>query len=437
MKKSLVALAVLAVAGVASAQSSVTLFGTVDYGLSYYQTSSNPATKYSVVNGYPVQNGSIKQSEYAMSSGNETASRIGFRGVEDLGGGLAASFWLEGSLGSLDSQGAVGGNGTLGGSSFFNRRATVSLSGPFGELRIGRDYVPTYWNDTNFDPFSTNGVGTNLITKMGQAIFANTYGAYGQNGSPSSYIRHDNTVGYFLPGNLGGFYGQLQYAPNGSVKVSGVNDPNYTNGWGNSGGAWGARFGWTGYGADVAVSYGSQNANDHYTNGGQVKLTTLNLGGTYDFGAAKVFAEASQINNKTSNDVNGTFPSDFKAWGALLGVSVPVGPGVIKASYGHVQASCSGDPNIGTYRNNLCAVTGRVPGYYNLSNPKSDQIAIGYVHNLSKRTAVYGTAAYIRDRANPMDLTTGGLVGFSRVGDHTTYSPVYSWGYDLGIRHSF
>src|SRR5688572_21319384 len=91
MKKSLVALAALAVAGAASAQSSVTLFGVLDAGISYYENEN--------YNG-------VKASRTDLSSSGYNSSRIGFRGTEDLGGGLAASFWLEAGLGN--------DNGTMG-----------------------------------------------------------------------------------------------------------------------------------------------------------------------------------------------------------------------------------------------------------------------------------------------------------------------------------
>ena len=74
MKKSLIALAVLAASGAAMAQSSVTLFGVVDEAVSY-------------TNGKTNWNG--------INSGGNATSRIGFRGVEDLGGGLKAGFVLE------------------------------------------------------------------------------------------------------------------------------------------------------------------------------------------------------------------------------------------------------------------------------------------------------------------------------------------------------
>ena len=81
MKKSLLALAVLAASGAAMAQSSVTLYGVADAGVTY-------------VNG--------GQNWSGVTSGNNLTSRIGFRGVEDLGGGLKANFRLEAGL-NLDN----------------------------------------------------------------------------------------------------------------------------------------------------------------------------------------------------------------------------------------------------------------------------------------------------------------------------------------------
>ncbi|RQO47193.1 porin, partial [Variovorax sp. KBW07] len=129
MKKSLTALAALAVTGLASAQSSVTLFGVIDAGVSYQSATSRD----------PVTGASSKQSQWSLANSGYNSSRIGFRGTEDLGGGLAASFWLEAPISNDD-----GANGI----SNFNRRSTVSLSGGFGEVRLGRDYTATFWNDT-------------------------------------------------------------------------------------------------------------------------------------------------------------------------------------------------------------------------------------------------------------------------------------------------
>lgn len=145
MKRTMLALSVLAASGGVAAQSSITVFGVIDAGVSHYSTKSR--------SWGPTLPRQVTQSQTVLSPSGYASSRLGFRGTEDLGGGLSAGFWLEAPL----------SNDTGGGIANFGRRSTLSLSGPFGELRLGRDYTASFWNDAVFDPFSVNGVGTNLI----------------------------------------------------------------------------------------------------------------------------------------------------------------------------------------------------------------------------------------------------------------------------------
>ena len=113
MKKTLVALAVLgSFAGVASAATSVTLYGTVDAGYEGWSYGKDLSTR----NNTFVQGGT-----------SEANSKIGVKGQEDLGNGLAATFQLEGDV-----------NADEGSSSLFNRESTVGLKGAFGEVKVGR-----------------------------------------------------------------------------------------------------------------------------------------------------------------------------------------------------------------------------------------------------------------------------------------------------------
>ncbi|MEA3130978.1 MAG: hypothetical protein QOF46_2773, partial [Paraburkholderia sp.] len=115
MKKSLLALAALgAFAGVAHAQSSVTLYGIIDEG---FNINTNSGGKHL----------------YNLSSGVLQGSRWGLRGTEDLGGGLKAIFVLE--------NGFDVNNGKLGqGGLMFGRQAYVGLSSQFGTVTLGRQY---------------------------------------------------------------------------------------------------------------------------------------------------------------------------------------------------------------------------------------------------------------------------------------------------------
>ena len=116
MKKTLLALAVLGTfAGVASAQSSVTIYGIVDASI---VSMDNGAT----TNGRTTR----------MDSGRDSASRIGFKGVEDLGNGLKATFLLESGF-AADTGALASAN------SLFNRLSYVGLeSNSWGGLRLGR-----------------------------------------------------------------------------------------------------------------------------------------------------------------------------------------------------------------------------------------------------------------------------------------------------------
>ena len=439
MKKSLVALAALAVAGVASAQSSVTLFGVVDAAISGYSSKSNlyvanPLDIYSAP--FLFAPGSIKQSRTALTNSGYNSSRIGFRGTEDLGGGLAASFWLEAGISNDDGKKGIDN---------FNRRSTVSLSGAFGEVRLGRDYTPSFWNDTVFDPFGTNGVGTNVIMRVNNALAANsggtTAGMAGDN-----YVRASNSIGYFLPPNLGGFYGQVQYALHENTKQ------NWLEGSPSKKGRYvGGRFGYANGPLDVAVAYG-QDTRDGATAAGfwtaganydKNKVTTLNLGASYDFGPVKLFGEISQVKQKvtTTDDLYGlgipfNVSASDKYNGALVGVTVPVGAGLIRASYSRVRA------NNGGWGYQAQTLEDILFGTNNGGKATANQFAVGYVHNLSKRTALYATVARVtlknaQNNAAIAGVNAGVGYGTSIPGVAAVYVPKSSTGYDFGIRHSF
>ena len=132
MKKRLVALAALSlVSGLAAAQSSVTIYGNVDVGLLTQNHATGSKTQ--------VYNGGIAPSIW------------GFRGTEDLGGGLKASFNLEGHFAA--DTGAMGGNSTTGASALFRRQSNVGLSSAgWGTLTLGNQYGPAVLAFAATDP---------------------------------------------------------------------------------------------------------------------------------------------------------------------------------------------------------------------------------------------------------------------------------------------
>ena len=167
------------------------------------------------------------------------------------------------------------------GISTFNRRSTVSLSGGFGELRLGRDYTPTFWNDTVFDPFGTNGVGHQPDQLRQWQHPAGT--AWEHN-----YVRASNSIGYFLPPNLGGFYGQLQYActrtPTAARRPT-RRRPTATPGAMSAGASAGRTGRWTSQCRRARTSPS--------TPWRSRASQTINLGASYDFGPVKLFGELS------------------------------------------------------------------------------------------------------------------------------------------------
>ena len=124
MKKTLVALAVLgSFAGVASAATSVTLYGTVDAGYEGWSYGKD----FSSMNNTFVQGSGAGPQTGLKTGTSEGNSKIGVKGQEDLGNGLAATFQLEGEI-----------NGDVGSSNLFNKESTVGLKGAFGEVKVGR-----------------------------------------------------------------------------------------------------------------------------------------------------------------------------------------------------------------------------------------------------------------------------------------------------------
>lgn len=414
MKKHLAALAAMAACGAVSAQSSVTVFGVVDVAVSSVTNKAelvytDPLLAIAFDPAVWLLPHSVKASRTELRNSGLSSSRLGFRGVEDLGGGLSAGFWLEAPI--TNDDGATG-------VSTFSRRSTVSLSGGFGELRLGRDNTPVKTSDDTFDPFGATGIGGSLIAT-----------AY-------SHSRNSNMVQYFLPRNLGGFYGNVAYGFSEKTSYSPLGPYERDS---DAGRYFGARFGYANGPLDVALAYGQRDGlsgpdanNDFYDvlDTRRTKSKIFNLGATYDFGVAKLFAQYSQHRNERS-----TLPADYgfgllaidpktKTQGYLLGVAVPVGAGVIRASIAQVKQ----DDN----QQSL---------WYRTPDPKATKFALGYQHNLSKRTALYATVARVSNK-NGMNLTVGGPNVMTAAAAVTlpagvAYQAKNSTGYEFGLRHSF
>ena len=358
MKKSLLILLALAAQAACAADSSVTVFGVLDTSVTHEKSSTASLN-------------------YVGSSGN-VFSRLGFRGTEDLSDGLAASFWLEMGLftdnGTLLTTSTSNQGAPVAG--VFSRRSTVSLEGNFGELRLGRDHTPTFWSTALFDPFGAGGgIGANHL-----------YFDSLVNGFKPTGTRASNSVGYFLPKNLGGVYGQLMLAV-GELGAGTANskDGNYS----------GARLGWTDGRFNAALAYGVTK----YASGDYMQS---NLGLSYVFDAS---LSSLKLMSELYSDSIGAPVAGGTAQhghGALLGFQLPVGSGVFKGAYAW-------------YRTDLA------------NHPSSDRLSLGYVYNLSKRSSVYATVAHVGNK-NGSTASLGGI---------TDPLPGATSGVQTGITHSF
>jgi len=261
MKKSLIALAVLAASGAAFAQSTVNIYGIVDVGL--------------------VKD---KGQSAKLMSGPVSGSRLGFKGTEDLGGGLKATFALEQGID------AVAGTGGA-----FNRESTVGLAGNFGAVRIGRMF--TAYDDVNG---ATDPVFDSALSPF------NVFKSTGYTPAPNQGIH------YATP-NFNGFSGALSYSMNQTTNVSShvtAFNVQYAAG-------------------PVYVALGYQ---DEAKLASASKFTRLN--GSYDFGAAKLLAAYGHV----KNDATGFVTNEY-----TIGVDVPVASNIVlSAGYGSSKADNEG-----------------------------------------------------------------------------------------------
>jgi predicted porin len=335
-------------ATLANAQSSVTLFGIADASVRH------------------VKNGDT--SVDSLSSGGLSSSRLGFRGAEDLGDGLQAGFWLESGF-NIDTGTSADTN------RFWNRRATVSLTGTFGEVRLGRDTTPTYNGLFEFDPTADVGMagGGHFFNVLGTTADTNT--------------RADNLVSYFLPSNLGGAYGQLSAAP----------------GEGGSGKKYvGGRLGYRLNSLNVSGAYSQTRVTPLAGAAGEDQYKSFVLGASYDFGPAKLQGYFDQKKY-----------ASLKVSTASVSTLVPIGLGLIKIGYVKVNAQ------------------GALTGQPSIDANDASQVYLGYVYNLSKRTAVYTNVVRIdnKQRAAYVVATPPALPSPNN-GQNST-------GYEVGVRHSF
>jgi predicted porin len=335
MKESLLALAALgAFAGAASAQSSVTIYGSLDLAV----------TK---GNGGTAANAGANGTSKAWTEKQSNSSRLGFRGNEDIGGGLSAQFQIEHRFTPDDGAAA---------NPFWAGRSYVQLSSASaGRIYLGREYTPAFWPAVKSDPFGWDGVAQAGSTmwagflspaNISTLTKVNASGAV-VNDNPNTGVRTSNTVGYRSP-SWGGLTVQAAVALGEAVvgRDTGLNaeyaaGPIY------------AAFGYekiSKYGvASTAASDGN---------------SLINLAFHYDFGVVKpmLYYARAKVNVGTAT------PSTNKYY--QIGLLAPIGGGKLKAAYGRLDPE--GDSN------------------------NASKLGIGYDYPLSKRTNVYFDVGYAR-----------------------------------------
>ncbi|MFE8644374.1 porin [Sphingomonas sp. NCPPB 2930] len=376
MKKALIAVAALVACTAGMAQSSVTLFGTVDAGVGRLKSSGT---------------GHVT----GLLNGGNSTSRLGFRGTEDLGGGLAAGFWLEGALNN-----DVGGGSSQTGGFDFQRRSTVSLFGTFGEVRLGRDFVASYPMTFDYDVSGQRGFEQVEILGMGTA------GVTGV-----SAFRTSNSVSYLLPSTLGSFFGQVQYGfgeTNSSVvpvaNAAGISTSAAAAATKKTGNYLGVRGRYGSGPFKVSASYG-QFADATRVVGASAYASDFkvaNIGASYDFGIVKPMGFIQ------TDKIGGRGPiAAFQFNTYAIGATAPVGPGLIR-----VQASHYTQDN---------------------SSNGANKVSLGYVHNLSPRTALYADLA----RLNNKGASTYQVGGVGGLGTNGPVAGGNSTGFAIGMKHSF
>lgn len=251
-----------------------------------------------------------------VESGGQTPSRIGFKGSEDLGGGMHALFQLESQL-DIDT-------GTAAFNRLFGSQSWVGLEGGFGSIRLGRQFTPYFGTIAANDPFEARGPGEST------RIFWD------------SGVRMDNAVKYSLPA-AGGWYGDLAWAP-GEVA-------------GNS--AAGRQVSMdVGYRAGpLNLQLGHHDVNDNL--GGKAARSSV-AAGSYDFGVLKGWLVLARSRN--DNALN---PLDTRD--ALAGVTLPLGADWVALDYVHKSDRAKANADVSQI----------AAGYYHPLSRRTDLYLVG------------------------------------------------------------
>lgn len=354
MKKTLLAAALMTgFAGIAQAETSVTLYGVLDTGVGYERIKNAGGVA------------GAKETRTGLFDGNQLGNRWGLKGTEDLGNGLRATFQLESGFTLSDGESAQGDR-------LFGRHATVGLAGDsWGQIDFGRQ------------------------TTVGSRFFVDVHGqSWGGTGSTLTFNaqdtnRIDNSVVYVTP-NYSGFQFGVGYSFNADgkqqAKENGLKDPNksaFTTGLRYANGP-----------VAVALTYdqvrlptGSFN---QYKNS-----NTWSVSGSYDFEVVAVsLAFGQDFDGRGDNTYAGrTYDKDHDYNNYSISLAAPVGEGTLSGQFGYKQTRKEAKKG---------------------GSANQQQYSIAYKYPLSKRTDVYAFGGYSKNYLNVSDQKrTVGAVGLT------------------------
>jgi len=380
MQKKLIAFAVAGALAspMVFAQSSVTIYGIADGGIEWANNGANHATR--------------------VQSGQQSGSRLGFKGTEDIGNGLSALFVLE--MGIAMDNGTYSTHATNGGNSStdvipFARQAFVGLkSVNAGQVTLGRQVTPFYIIKTQADPFALGLNGT--INNLAGVV-------------PGNFDRWNNQVAYMSPKWSGFSVGAAYSTGVENVGTAAANASTAPD----AGKSFGLLTQYSDGPVYVGLAYHHTRASAATTTptggpsvAGATDVATAKgwyLGTSYNFGVAKLFVNYL-TGKQTQDGVSGNL-----ADGNLINVGVKVPFGVHAVTLGYAKAK-------------------------NKVSPDADarQLAIGYEYAFSKRTNLYAAYAKIDNGSNSSRALGNGIaqgLTVSAGGDPTSLM--------VGMRHQF
>ena len=381
MKKTLAAVAVLGAFAGSALAADVQLYGVVDTGLRYTHFDGDAAAA-----GYDAVD------KFEMKSGQQSGSRFGFKGTEDLGNGLTVGFILENQFNSDD--------GSLSDSNhFFRREASLFLEGGFGKIAMGRigsiNNGVSSW--AQFGMLSAFGTSWDYSAQMGTwAVGAGIW---------------DNMIAYQTP-TFAGFTVYAQYGMGSNNNENESSSDRYY--------ALGAKYA-NGplnlYLAVDSINYQTADLTADVNADDIDDSLTVTFGGNYDFEVVKLFAGAQYYDEAKistafglldSADYNAqTYAGKFKGWSLGVSASIPAAGGQVLVGAGYMDAEAADSQKAA----------------------KDDEltrwvVSAGYDYPLSKRTNVYGILTYAQDSLDYTDTA-------AKDQDPTVFAAM------IGLRHKF